>query len=378
MVCCSRLLLRKYGNFIDNLRVFVKGGAGGMGLPRLGGQGGKGGDVWMVASKEVNLKTIKDKFPHKRFSGAAGGNSSVRSLKGMSGAACEIEVPVGIAITNDNGVKIGELDKAGDRLLVARGGHGGSFRSNFEPSKGQNKMVRLDLKLIADFGLVGFPNAGKSSLLSKLSHAKPQIADYAFTTVKPELGKIRYPDFKQLSVADLPGLIEGAHENKGMGHKFLKHVERTKQLLFVVDVHGFQLSNKTFYRTVFETIQLLTLELELYKKELLSKPALLAVNKMDLPDADNKFQALLDQLADPQKHLQSLSSDLIPSHQIEFRHILPVSAHMGTGVSQLIACLRTSIDEEAELEIQDAAQKKLESLQTSPFGTKKNTSSLSP
>uniref|UniRef100_A0A8C5R0V2 GTP-binding protein 10 n=1 Tax=Leptobrachium leishanense TaxID=445787 RepID=A0A8C5R0V2_9ANUR len=352
MVCCSRLLLRKYGNFIDNLRVFVKGGAGGMGLPRLGGQGGKGGDVWMVASKEVNLKTIKDKFPHKRFSGAAGGNSSVRSLKGMSGAACEIEVPVGIAITNDNGVKIGELDKAGDRLLVARGGHGGSFRSNFEPSKGQNKMVRLDLKLIADFGLVGFPNAGKSSLLSKLSHAKPQIADYAFTTVKPELGKIRYPDFKQLSVADLPGLIEGAHENKGMGHKFLKHVERTKQLLFV--------------------------ELELYKKELLSKPALLAVNKMDLPDADNKFQALLDQLADPQKHLQSLSSDLIPSHQIEFRHILPVSAHMGTGVSQLIACLRTSIDEEAELEIQDAAQKKLESLQTSPFGTKKNTSSLSP
>ncbi|CAH2282355.1 GTP-binding 10 [Pelobates cultripes] len=378
MVWCSRILLRKYGNFIDNLRVHVKGGTGGMGLPRLGGEGGKGGDVWLVASKEVSLKKIKDKFPHKRFVGGVGNNSSVRELRGEPGAVCEVEVPAGITITNDNGAKIGELDKAGDRLLVAKGGYGGSFRTNFTPSTGQKKIIRLDLKLIADIGLVGFPNAGKSSLLSKISHAKPEIADYAFTTVKPELGKIIYSDYKQISIADLPGLIEGAHINKGMGHKFLKHVERTKQLLFVVDVQGFQLSYKTPYRTAFETIQLLTLELQLYKKELLTKPALLAVNKMDIPDAEGHYQELLQQLANPSEHLHSLPDDLIPERPVEFKYVLPISAETGQGIDDLMHFIRKSIDEQAELEIRESAKEKLQSLQTMPSRPRKNKPALRP
>ncbi|XP_053569964.1 GTP-binding protein 10 [Bombina bombina] len=364
MVWCSRVLLRKYGGFIDNLRVFVKGGSGGMGLPRLGGEGGKGGDVWVVAKNDVTLKKIKDKFPNKRFLGGNGGNSSVRALKGASGSSCHIDVPTGITITTDDGLKIGDLDKEEDRLLVARGGYGGMFRTEFIPSKGQKRIIRMDLKLIADIGLVGFPNAGKSSLLTKVSHAKPQVADYPFTTVKPELGKMMYPDFKQISVADLPGLIEGAHINKGMGHKFLKHVERTKQLLFVVDVEGFQLSPKTPFRTPFETVQLLTKELELYKKELLDKPALLAVNKMDLPNAEDKFQELVQQLEKSHEFLNSLPDDLLPERQVEFKYILPISAATGQGVESLTDCIRKSLEEQADIEIRELSQEKLQSLQT--------------
>ncbi|KAG9476551.1 hypothetical protein GDO78_003214 [Eleutherodactylus coqui] len=364
MVVTGRVLLRKYGNFIDNLRFLVKGGSGGMGLPRLGGQGGKGGDVWLVAKNDVTMKRVKDKFPQKRFVAGVGVNSSVRALRGPSGTDCQVEVPVGISVTTDNGDKIGELNREGDTLRVARGGDGGSFRTDFLPSKGHRSFIRLDMKLIADVGLVGFPNAGKSSLLSSISHAKPAIADYPFTTLQPEVGKIMYPDYKQISVADLPGLIEGAHINKGMGHKFLKHVERTKQLLFVVDVSGFQLSVKTPFRTAFETVQLLMLELELYKDELLDKPALLAVNKMDLPDAEDKFQELLKQLEDPEGSLHTLPDSLVPERQIAFKHIIPISVATSQGIQDLTTCIRRSLDEEAELEIQDSAKQKLRSLHT--------------
>ncbi|CAJ0964435.1 unnamed protein product [Ranitomeya imitator] len=313
-----------YGNFIDNLRILVKGGAGGMGLPRLGGEGGKGGDVWVVAKDGVTMKHIKSKFPQKRFVGGVGVNSSVRSLKGTSGADCEVEVPVGIAITTDTGTKIGDLDRDGDKLRVARGGLGGGYRTEFLPAKGQKKVI--------------------------------------LTTVQPELGKIMYPDFKQISVADLPGLIEGAHRNRGMGHKFLKHVERTKQLLFVVDVSGFQLSVKSPFRTAFETVQLLTLELELYKEDLLDKPALLAVNKMDLPEADDKLRELVKQLENPQDYLHTLPEELVPDCQINFKEIIPISVATNQGISDLTRCIRRSIDEHAELEIQETAKEKLRSL----------------
>ncbi|MEE6466767.1 hypothetical protein FKM82_007043 [Ascaphus truei] len=367
MVWCCRVLLRKYGNYVDNLRVLVKGGSGGMGLPRLGGEGGKGGDVWMVATKDVSLKSVKDRFPNKRFLAGVGHNSSVYELKGTHGETCQIDVPTGITITTDDGFKIGELDKEGDRILVCGGGHGGRFKTNFLPSQGQKRILRLDMKLIADIGLVGFPNAGKSSLLSKLSHATPQIADYAFTTVKPELGTIMYADYKQISVADLPGLIEGAHMNRGMGHKFLKHIERTKQLLFVVDVAGFQLSSNTLYRTAFETVQLLIKELELYNKELLDKPALLAVNKLDLPNAEDKWQELLKQLENPKEYLDLLPDELVPENPIEFKHILPISAATGQGVETLISCIRKSLDQQADLYIKALSQERLQSLHTESY-----------
>ncbi|XP_069318039.1 GTP-binding protein 10 isoform X2 [Eulemur rufifrons] len=286
MVHCGCVLFRKYGNFIDNLRLFTKGGSGGMGYPRLGGEGGKGGDIWVVAHKKMTLKQLKDKYPQKRFVAEGGANSR-------------------------------------------------------------------------------FPNAGKSSLLSRVSHAKPAIADYAFTTLKPELGKIMYNDFKQISVADLPGLIEGAHMNKGMGHKFLKHIERTRQLLFVVDICGFQLSSQTKYRTAFETIVLLTKELELYKEELQTKPALLAVNKMDLPDAQDKFHELVNQLQNPKDFLRLFEKNMIPKRIMEFQHIIPISAVTGEGIEELKNCIRKSLDEHANQENEAYRKKQLLNLQIS-------------
>nr|ACB73282.1 hypothetical protein [Rhinolophus ferrumequinum] len=354
-----------YGNFIDNLRLFTRGGSGGMGYPRLGGEGGKGGDVWVVAHNKMTLKQLKDKYPKKRFVAGEGANSRVSALKGSKGKDCEIPVPVGISVTDENGKIIGELNKEKDRILVAEGGLGGKLFTNFLPLKGQKRVIHLDLKLIADVGLVGFPNAGKSSLLSQISHAKPEIADYAFTTLKPELGKIMYNDFKQISVADLPGLIEGAHMNKGMGHKFLKHIERTKQLLFVVDISGFQLSSQTQYRTAFETIILLTKELELYKEEVQTKPALLAVNKMDLPDAQNKFRVLMNQLQNPKDFLHLFEKNMIPAQIMEFQHIIPTSAITREGIDELKNCIRTSLDEHANQENDAYHKKQLLNLQIS-------------
>nr|XP_028605936.1 GTP-binding protein 10 [Podarcis muralis] len=361
----SRALLREYGRFMDDLRIYVKGGTGGMGHPRLGGEGGEGGDVWLVAQKKMTLKRLKDRFPSKRFVAGAGANSSLATLKGTKGKDCEVNVPQGISVTRDDGKVIGELDRAEDRLLVARGGLGGCMATNFLPSRGQRLMIHLDLKLIADVGLVGFPNAGKSSLLTKISHATPQIADYAFTTIKPELGTVKYADFKQITVADLPGLIEGAHANKGRGHKFLKHVERTKQLLFVVDVAGFQLSPTSPFRTAFETVILLAKELELYKEELRTKSALLAVNKMDLPNAREKLNEFMEQLQSPQDYMHTLPKNMIPEVIVNFKEIIPISAHSGEGIEELIMCLRKVLDEESEKKIEDHQNQQLRALRSS-------------
>nr|XP_020640807.1 GTP-binding protein 10 isoform X2 [Pogona vitticeps] len=373
MVWVSRALFRKYGSFIDDLRIYVKGGAGGMGHPRYGGQGGKGGDVWLVADGRVTLKKMKSQYPKRRFVAGNGAHSSIVALKGAKGKDCEVNVPPGISVVTDDGKVFGELNKEGDRLLVAYGGLGGSPVTNFRPSKGQKHLIHLDLKLIADAGLVGFPNAGKSSLLTKISRATPQVADYAFTTIQPELGTIQYPDYKQITVADLPGLIEGAHANKGHGHKFLKHVERTKQLLFVVDVSGFQLSSRTPFRTAFETVVLLTKELELYKEELRAKSAMLAVNKMDLPDAQELLDEFMEQLQRPEEYMHSLSAEMIPEVLFEFKEIIPVSAHTGEGLDKLVTCLRKVIDEEAEKEIENYQKQQLHKLRD-----KDGTGKLSP
>ncbi|XP_068179296.1 GTP-binding protein 10 isoform X2 [Antennarius striatus] len=346
MVQLSRVVFRKYGNFIDNLRLYVRGGSGGMGLQRLGGKGGDGGDVWVVAAKDITFKRIKDKFPQKRFIGGVGANS--KALKGAKGDSKEILAPIGITVTFDDGKIIGHLNTEGDRLMVAKGGRGGCMYSAFQPSRGKAKHIRLDLKLIADFGLVGFPNAGKSSLLTAMSNATPEIASYPFTTVRPHIGKLIYKDYKQISVADLPGLIEGAHLNKGMGHMFLKHVERTKQLLYVVDVCGFQLASNAPFRSAFETVQLLTKELELYKEELLLKPAILVVNKMDLPGAEDKLLELKEQLQKPEDFSDLLPDDMIPKNFTAFKQVVPISASTGFGIDHLNSLVRESLDEEAE------------------------------
>ncbi|XP_043117936.1 GTP-binding protein 10 [Puntigrus tetrazona] len=359
MVWISRVCFRKYGNFVDNIRLYVRGGSGGMGLPRLGGHGGNGGDVLVVAKKDITLKQIKDKHPSKRFAAGAGSNSSIQALRGANGEDTQVFAPVGISVTTDNGRILGELNCEGDRLLVAKGGRGGTLHSGFLPSKGQNRHIRLDLKLIADFGLVGFPNAGKSSLLTALSHAKPRIANYPFTTLRPEIGKVMYDDHNQVSVADLPGLIEGAHMNKGMGHKFLKHVERTKQLMFVVDISGFQLASKTPVRSAFETVVLLTKELELYKEELLGKPAILVINKMDLPEAQGHLRELEAHLENQEESSRLFPKDVIPKSLMHFTHIIPVSATTGLGLPLLKSLIRQSLEEQDAIETEGQRHERL-------------------
>ncbi|XP_028613843.1 GTP-binding protein 10-like isoform X1 [Grammomys surdaster] len=374
MVPCSCMLLRKYGHFIDNLRIFTKGGSDGMGYPRSGEEGGRGGDIWVVGHKNMTLKQLKNKYPQKWFLAGGGANSRMSSLKGSKGKDCEVPAPVGISVNDENGEVLRELNKEEDRILVAKGGLGGKLHINFLPLKGQKRIIHLDLKVGVDEGLVGFPNAGKS-LLSRVSQATTVTADYAFTTLRPQLGKIMYNDFKQISVADLPGSIEGAHMNKGMGHKFLKHLERTRQLLFVVDISGFQLSSVTPYRTAFETIILLTKELELYKEELQTKPTLLVVNETDLPDVQVnetdlpdvqvKLHELTKQLQSPKDFLHLFETKMIPEKAVEFQRIIPISTVTGEGIEELKSCIRKALDGQDDKENDVYHSKQLLNLQSS-------------
>uniref|UniRef100_A0A9J7Z448 GTP-binding protein 10 n=1 Tax=Cyprinus carpio carpio TaxID=630221 RepID=A0A9J7Z448_CYPCA len=346
MVWTSRVCFRKYGNFVDNIRLYVRGGSGGMGLPRLGGLGGNGGDIWVVAKKDTTLKQIKDKYPNKRFTAGVGSNSSIHALRGAKGEDSQVFAPVGISVTTDDGRILGELNCEGDKLLVAKGGHGGSLHSGFLPSKGQTRQIRLDLKLIADLGLVGFPNAGKSSLLTALSHT---FSKYDFILHNTHF----------VSVADLPGLIEGAHVNKGMGHKFLKHLERTKQLMFVVDICGFQLSSNTPFRSAFETVLLLNKELELYKEELLGKPAILVINKMDLPEAQGLLRELEAHLENQEESSRLFPEDVIPKRLMCFTHVVPVSATTGLGLPLLKSLIRQSLEEQNIIETEGQRSERL-------------------
>ncbi|CAH0391124.1 unnamed protein product [Bemisia tabaci] len=292
------------GTFLDKLELVVRGGAGGPGLPKFGGIGGNGGSVIIEAEEGATLKSIRQKYSdYDKISASVGNPSKKASILGKKGDDHVIPVPKGISAYDRQGNIIGEVNEEGEKLVIARGGMGGCPQTGYFGMKGQIHKVRLELKLIADIGFVGFPNAGKSTLLRALSNARPKIASYPFTTMMPNIGIITYKDHRQISLADLPGLIEGAHVNIGLGHRFLRHVERTKALLLVVDINGFRLSAEHLYRSCLETVILLNKELELYKEELLDKPAILVVNKMDSPDAATKFNEISDDL----KNLSSLN-----------------------------------------------------------------------
>lgn len=282
--------------FIDYAKIYIKAGNGGDGavafrrekyVPKggpAGGNGGKGGSVIFLADR--NLTTLLD-FQYKRKYVADDGDPGGSSLKdGKNGQDIIIKIPVGTLIKDaETNEIIFDLDSDQKEFVAVKGGKGGKGNSNFatptnqtprfaEPGKpGEEKNIELELKLIADVGLVGFPNAGKSTLISVISEAKPKIADYPFTTLEPNLGIVRYKNYQSITVADIPGIIEGAHLGKGLGLKFLRHIERTKILLIMIDITSEDYVKD--YKTLLG-------ELEKYSKVLSKKKKLVALTKSDL------------------------------------------------------------------------------------------------
>lgn len=271
-----------------------------------------------MPSKTNYIKISSFRYPDKRIAAGHGEDSSKARLLGRRGVDRRVEVPTGVSIL-DNGKIIGDLNEEDAHCVIAGGGGGGCSGNSFIGHKGESKTVSLDLKLIADVGLVGFPNAGKSTLLKAISNASPKIASYPckfffflvfaikfflkflkmkfpVTTIRPQIGIINYPDLRQISVADLPGLIEGAHANIGMGHKFLKHIERTRLLVMVVDIFGFKLSASHVHRTCLENVFALNKELEMYDKTLFEKPCVLLLNKIDESHNEDELLELIKKL----------------------------------------------------------------------------------
>lgn len=343
--------------FIDSVRLHVKGGSGGTGLPKYGGMGGQGGCVYCVGKEKANLKKILTMSRGKTINAGHGEDSRKTKIIGNPGGDVKLEVPLGVTIHTEEGKVLGAIDEEEQTVIIARGGPGGNPNNHFLGHHGQVHHIRLDLKLIADIGLVGFPNAGKSSLLKAISRAKPKIANYPFTTIKPNKGIIMYTDMRQISIADLPGLIEGAHINVGLGHKFLRHVERTKLLLFIADIKGFQLSPKHPKRSCLETVLLLNKELELYDPELLQKPAILAVNKMDLDGSDDIFKRIQEAYQNIENELDSIPEEVRPTNIISFEDIIGISAlNNNESIEELKQLLRKRLDDFAEENNPDIVQ----------------------
>jgi GTP-binding protein len=292
----------KHVVFKDRVKLYIRAGNGGNGcvsfrrekfIPRGGpdgGDGGKGGSVILRCdANEDSLLPLYYK-PHQRAKHAQHGMGS--QCNGRNGADCITKIPVGTIISDgETDEFIGEVLADGEELLVAKGGKGGIGNIHYKSSTNQaprqftegtraeERVLWLELKLVADVGLVGYPNAGKSTLLSQLTHAHPKIAPYPFTTINPIIGTMQYENFNRLRIADIPGLIDGAHEGIGLGHQFLRHIERSKFLLFVIDMAG------TDQRNPSEDFLHLREELHLHREELSSTPYLVLANKMDEPES---------------------------------------------------------------------------------------------
>jgi Obg family GTPase CgtA len=296
--------------FIDEVKIYVKAGDGGNGclafrrekyVPRggpSGGDGGRGGDVVMVASEHYNtLLHFRFNPEHKAGRGRHGEGSN---RTGRDGESIELPVPVGTVVYDDEtGELLHDFTKPGERFIAARGGRGGRGNARFatsthqaptehEPGRpGEERRLRLELKLLADVGLVGFPNAGKSTLISRISAARPKIADYPFTTLEPNLGVVSLPeDGRTFVVADIPGLIEGAHLGHGLGIQFLRHIERTSLLVHLVDV------SEASGRDPVHDFHVVMKELASFSEDLARKPMILVASKIDAAQDPERVAAL--------------------------------------------------------------------------------------
>jgi GTP-binding protein len=314
--------------FYDHAKIHVKAGDGGNGVVAFrrekfvsrggpsGGNGGPGGNVYLVVDPNLNtLHTFKNKVHFKAERGGHGGGAN---KTGASGEDLLIPVPPGTVVRDaDTGELIGDLTHPGQKVLVARGGRGGRGNASFKSDRnraprlaekgepGEERWLALELKILADVGIIGVPNAGKSTLLSVVSAAKPKIADYPFTTVEPNLG-VAVVDHRQIVLADIPGLLEGAHEGTGLGLDFLRHIERTRVLIHLLDgaspdpLGDFDAINQ---------------ELSLFNPKLSEKPQIVVLNKMDLPDAQERWPEV--QQAMQAKHIPVMNISAIRSENVQ-------------------------------------------------------------
>ncbi|TEB07305.1 GTPase ObgE [Pelotomaculum schinkii] len=320
--------------FFDKARIFVKGGDGGNGCVAMrrekyvpeggpwGGDGGRGGDI--VFQADEGLRTLVD-FRYKRhYKAQRGKHGEGKNRYGLSADDLVVRLPVGTVIRDDDtGELIADLVRNGQQVVVARGGRGGRGNAHFatpnnkapklaeKGEPGEERWLSLELKLLADVGLVGFPNAGKSTLISQVSAAKPKIANYPFTTVTPNLGVVRVDDGRSFVMADIPGLIKGAHAGAGLGHEFLRHVERTRLLIHVLDTAGSE------GRDPVEDFKVTNRELILYNPVIGSRPQVIVANKMDLPEAAENLTRLKEAYGNDYE-------------------IFPISAATGSGLGPLI------------------------------------------
>ena len=298
--------------FIDKVQIVVNAGHGGNGCASFrrerfvpkggpdGGDGGRGGDV--IISSNPNQQSLSSLKNRTHYAATSGGSGSGKGKHGRNGQEVVITVPCGTLIKDikQNFKILADLDDTDSQVVVAKGGKGGRGNARFVSStnqfprqcesglQGESRKLELELKIIADIGLVGYPNAGKSTFLSVVSKAKPKIADYPFTTLKPNVGIIEFEDFFRMTVADIPGLIDGAHKNVGLGHEFLKHIERTKVLVYLLDVG----SEKP--QPAWKDFECLRTELEFYNPNLTLKKSIILANKMDLKIAERTVRRLRD------------------------------------------------------------------------------------
>lgn len=320
--------------FVDQVNIYVKAGDGGNGIVAFrrekyvpmggpaGGDGGKGGDV--IFQVDEGLSTLMDFRYNRHFKAKRGENGMSKNKHGKDADPLIVSVPPGTIVYNEETNElIADLTEHEQQAVIARGGRGGRgnvrFASPRDPAPniaengepGEELTVRVELKVIADVGLVGFPSVGKSTLLSVVSAAKPKVADYHFTTLAPNLGVVETKDHRTFVMADLPGLIEGAHKGVGLGHQFLRHVERTRILIHVIDMSGME------GRDPYEDYKQINAELRAYDEALMERPQIIAANKMDMPGAEENLVIFK----------QKLSND-IP--------IYPISAVTRQGVETLL------------------------------------------
>ncbi len=301
--------------FIDEVKVYLKAGDGGDGLVAFrrekyvpkggpaGGDGGNGGDI--IFKVNEGLSTLMDFRYNKHFKAKRGENGLSKGMHGKDAEPLIVEVPPGtIVFDEDTNETIADLTENEQTQIIAQGGRGGRGNIKFTSARnpapniaengeiGQERNIRVELKVMADVGLVGFPSVGKSTLLSVVSAARPKIADYPFTTLQPNLGVVSIPDGRSFVMADLPGLIEGASEGVGLGFQFLKHVERTRLLVHVIDISPLD------QRDPFEDYKKINQELLSYGEHLMDKPQILVANKMDMPGADERLSSFKENLSE--------------------------------------------------------------------------------